>query len=548
MTVTIAKHVARKPLPIPKTSQAQASARNKELRERFRPRQIEQSWTFTEQSTGETLRRLTSPPFLADRAETNAARRRGLTTLLDWLASCPGTTWQQRWQCSDVENHPGRAWTRLPLQWLTDRGEAAGYTGGDLASGLLILLCGDVIRPGMPWMLTRTHAHLAGAMALTRDPQGFGQLQRLAETQPASSGVDARVAATRIATILACKGGHVADITVGDCVELVDTLRQVHARGGQKKVDFYLRLRSIGVFPDHAPHTIRAFGQATGRLTIEELVDRYPLRCRPIRDLLVDYLRERQPSLDFASIDAISRTLAGLFWARIETIAPGIDTLQLPQDIIRTWKDDLATKKRTITNAAGEQVEVSTPRLNAKDELLRVRAFYLDIAQWAVDDPARWAQWAAPCPIGDAEIRRAKERKHRKARMDQRTRERLPVLPVLVRTANQRRRTAQDFLQAAEQAPPGTLIPGTDAKLRKALVPKAIGRHVWAEDTATGKRRNLSYEDDEAFWAFATIEVLRLTGIRCEELLELSHHSIAEYRLPSSGEVVPLLQIAWGER
>jgi len=35
-----------------------------------------------------------------------------------------------------------------------------------------------------------------------------------------------------------------------------------------------------------------------------------------------------------------------------------------------------------------------------------------------------------------------------------------------------------------------------------------------------------------------------LTGIRCEELLELSHHSITEYCLPSSGEVVPLLQIA----
>src|SRR6478672_5681912 len=120
---------------------------------------------------------------------------------------------------------------------------------------------------------------------------------------------------------------------------------------------------------------------------------------RPARRLL----RERQPSLDFASIDAISRILAGLFWARIEAIAPGIDTLQLPQDIVRTWKEDLATKKRTLTNAADEQIEVAIPRLNAKDELLRVRAFYLDIAQWAVDDPARWAQWAAPCPIGDAE-------------------------------------------------------------------------------------------------------------------------------------------------
>ncbi len=56
--------------------------------------------------------------------------------------------------------------------------------------------------------------------------------------------------------------------------------------------------------------------------------------------------------------------------------------------------------------------------------------------------------------------------------------------------------------------------------------------------------RNLTYEEDEAFWAFATIEVLRPTGIRGEELLELTHHSIIQYRLPSTGEVVPLLQIA----
>lgn len=48
---------------------------------------------------------------------------------------------------------------------------------------------------------------------------------------------------------------------------------------------------------------------------------------------------------------------------------------------------------------------------------------------------------------------------------------------------------------------------------------------------ATGKRRNFSYEDEEEFWSFATIEVLRLTGICCEELLALSHHSITEYRL-----------------
>ena len=144
---------------------------------------------------------------------------------------------------------------------------------------------------------------------------------------------------------MACKGGAVADVTVGDCVELVETMRRVHTRGGQKKVDFYLRLRALGIFPGDAPHSIRAFGLAGGRLTIEQLVDRYRIQCRPIRDLLVDYLRERQPSLDFASLDAISRTLAGLFWARVEALAPGIDSLRLPPALVRAWKDELSTVK-----------------------------------------------------------------------------------------------------------------------------------------------------------------------------------------------------------
>ena len=67
---------------------------------------------------------------------------------------------------------------------------------------------------------------------------------------------------------------------------------------------------------------------AQGQLTVEELVDRYRLQCKPVRDLLVDYLKERQPALDYASLDSVSRSLAGLFWARIEALSPGITTLR----------------------------------------------------------------------------------------------------------------------------------------------------------------------------------------------------------------------------
>ncbi|UCN05869.1 tyrosine-type recombinase/integrase [Mycobacterium intracellulare subsp. chimaera] len=60
----------------------------------------------------------------------------------------------------------------------------------------------------------------------------------------------------------------------------------------------------------------------------------------------------------------------------------------------------------------------------------------------------------------------------------------------------------------------------------------------------TGARHDLVKQEEQAFWAYAAIEVLRATGIRIEELTELSHHNLVQYRLPTTGELVPLLQIA----
>jgi hypothetical protein len=66
---------------------------------------------------------------------------------------------------------------------------------------------------------------------------------------------------------------------------------------------------------------------------------------------------------------------------------------------------------------------------------------------------------------------------------------------------------------------------------------------IFADDPTTGTRRDLSQEEHEAFWTWAAVEVLRHTGIRIEELTELTHHSFVQYTLPTTGELVPLLQI-----
>lgn len=66
---------------------------------------------------------------------------------------------------------------------------------------------------------------------------------------------------------------------------------------------------------------------------------------------------------------------------------------------------------------------------------------------------------------------------------------------------------------------------------------------VYATAHEGGPRRNLTLEEEHTFWAWAVVEVLRHTGVRIEEMLELTHRSVVAYTLPTTGEVIPLLQI-----
>ncbi|WP_329467435.1 tyrosine-type recombinase/integrase [Streptomyces sp. NBC_01431] len=128
--------------------------------------------------------------------------------------------------------------------------------------------------------------------------------------------------------------------------------------------------------------------------------------------------------------------------------------------------------------------------------------------------------------------------------MDQRTRERLPVLPTLIAAAEKRRHLAAQLLAAAVASEPGQEFTAAGEVLRRPGRLTESGSHLWVEDPTAGRRRDAKAEERRAFWAWAAVEVLRLTGIRVEELTELSHHSLIQYRLPSTRELVPLLQIA----
>ena len=76
-----------------------------------------------------------------------------------------------------------------------------------------------------------------------------------------------------------------------------------------------------------------------------------------------------------------------------------------------------------------------------------------------------------PCPVRGSDIQYKKQKSRTKARMDARTRERLPVLPALAAAADRARTDAAARLDAARAAAPGELFTAAGQQLRRARHP-----------------------------------------------------------------------------
>jgi hypothetical protein len=130
-----------------------------------------------------------------------------------------------------------------------------------------------------------------------------------------------------------------------------------------------------------------------GQPSCEQLIDRYRIACRPVRDVLVDYLRERQPAVDFSTLQHLAYLLGKLFCdvagqlQRVDTGGGG------PPE----WKQRVMFRTRTTTTPDREQVTMTAPRLDGRSVLTAVRAFYLDIAEWA--DNALGAEFRADARV-----------------------------------------------------------------------------------------------------------------------------------------------------
>jgi len=508
---------------------------------RFPARPVAAHWPVAGHNRSEVLELVASASIALPDWRVQSSRRRGLPLLLDWMEEQPGETWQERWLRSGADA-AGDDWAQLPAQWLERRSKYSSDRLEIMTSSLLVMIGADVVRPSLSWLLTGGKKRkLTRNMIRSRDPEGFEQLHQICEQDSGITPQAQKHTDFRCAVIIAAKGGGLGDITIGDVLQILDAEADLRGKALSGSATFKV-LREMGNFGPGVP-TLREI-RSIGQRSVEDLVDRYPIACRPIRNLLVDYLKERQPAIDYGTLRSGAYVLAKCFWVDLEEHHPGIETLQLSIDVASSWKQRLQTKNSTARAPTGETVEILVERLSYLDVLASVRAFYLDLSQWAIEDPGRWAPWVAPCPIRPEDLTRRKAVRRRKARMDARTRARLPVLPVLVHAVDQWRKDTETTLAAARQVQPGEEFSAARETLIRSLRPHAVPDNIWAEDPSGGKGRLLNQEEDHAFWAWASIGVLRLTGIRVEELLELSHYSLVQYRLPATGELIPLIQIA----
>ncbi|WP_328335791.1 site-specific integrase [Streptomyces sp. NBC_00455] len=510
------------------------------LLQRFPPRPRPTDWPVTSLNRADLYDWLRHPDQRLPGTESSQATRMvGARLLLSWMETLPGDTWQQRWLASPAASQQ-KGWYAHVQAYSRTLGR--NTPAATVQAGMHTLICADAIRPDLTWLMANSSRFARPAIQRSRDPEGFARLE--AAGCPGDDNVGtASAALLAIAQMIAAYGGTVQDITVGDCLALLQ------AAGGRKTGTrnarlAYLWLRELGQFPPDAPGSLLSFSNRAGQVSVEMLVDRYQLQCKPVRDLIVDYLNERRPSIDYSSLRQMSTVLAKLFWSDLERHHPGIDSLRLDKEVAAAWKARLATKTIYRRQPDGTTALVTEPRETAPAVKQMVRAFYLDIAHWAIEEPGRWGRWAAPVPINQDEWSAKKLGQRQKSRSDQRTRERLPVLPALVRVAERRLKEARTRLDALNAASPGTTITvlGETFTLPRRTA-RLDGRPMNAYDAA-GRRRHLGTEEKRAFWAWATIEILRHTGIRIEELGEIGHHSIISYKLPTSGEVIPLLQVA----
>ncbi|MFC9335917.1 tyrosine-type recombinase/integrase [Arthrobacter sp. NPDC057009] len=464
----------------------------------------------------------------------------GSRHVLKWLQRFPGRSWDERWLNSGMDQAP-----REGLRELTVR---LAQPLKLLSMGVTMLVRSRLIRPSYEWMFTaKQWSGTAGPVGFldAAEPVAAAQMRALPEYQRAPEP-SRRSAENAIERILVRTGKRLGQLT-GDDVLAYTHIARVSRRHAKEYLAWEL-LVALGPLAGEPP-TLRAAWHASvssRRHTVTTLVGRYGIPESGVRDLLIDYLEELKPSMDYGSLEGLAYRLVRLFWAEIIDINPAQKDLRLAPEVALQWRE------RLHTTLDGK------PRRELSSTYFAVRALYRDLAEWAHDEPHRWAVWVAPTPVPRTESRSvSKERRQREARMQQRTRSLTPLLPDFMRAATELRERGNLLLEHTLAAGHGATYSVDGVTYRRHDPPvRSVGNtraRIWAEVVAhdggtasavtVGKRLDVTAVESEGFWGWAVASTLKETGIRIEELLELTQLSLRHYVAPTTNTIVPLLHV-----
>jgi integrase len=473
------------------------------------------------------------PSTLAMPANVRSRPARGAEAILTWIGSYPGAGWRDRWVASGAD--AGMDWINAVIAQTS-----VGPLANDrqiVQAGFRALMLIQVLRPSYD-CLAQYRSTSTGTLRRYLGAAAFGVIEG-AGVGLGLTGPQITNGVLVLTKVVLHTGKPVDELVAADLHEYTAWVRsRLDGKSGEGYRAAWELLQETGAVSEEETALALTSVQRKPPETAVGLVDRYRIQSPEIRHLLIRYLSERRPAMDHSSFVTLAAHLVKLFWADIEQHHPGVNSLHLPADVAEAWRHRVRFK------ANGQ------PRRTASSVMARVRAFYLDIQEWALEDPS-WARWAAPSPVrprdqaGQAKFKRATT-----ARIHQRIRERLPKLPVLVETAEQYKAEQQELLAVAAAVDVGEKFDfhgttyrrtQTAASLRypdRYVVHKAL-----IDNMATGERIDVTKTEDDAFWSWAVIETLRHTGVRLEELGEITHLALVSYRLADTGELVPMLQI-----
>lgn len=503
-------------------------------------------WPRTSLTLDEATAAFASPDFntgVGAGAQSRTHRLR-LKEALDVLLQFEGATWQERWEQSKLEDAL-EPFERLAALKRRDSPRLAEHQIA--AAGLAYVFALDLVRPSYEFLFTHIGSlnQTAQVIFSLRDPDGLAELDAAIHRRSKNPDKVRKWAYPQLGRILVHTGHQrLRDVTFDDVEEAYNVgarILQAPPPGAT-----YDALTWAQFLPDNGKSW--ANRHRVGPLEIAQLVDRTGIKPGKIRDLLVLYIRQRASGLNYSTTNGLVTTLVKNFWCVVQEIDPTIDDLRLDVEVVTEWKER-ARYIQAPDRRAGQL------RASVAGIYTAVRAFYWDIADWAHEAPERFAQFAAKNIITSDDMRpHAKTMKQQQARSHARTRERLPHLQTLAESVETQRGWYAEALRLVSTA-------GVDEEFSVLGVPcvrvvgrrgaAVVGRQAYSTGKGllvqrhdTGEVFDASHWEDITFWQWAIVGILKETGLRVEELEELTHTSLSQFKMPTTGELLPLLQIA----